>query len=406
MPKKIVIVNLASPANPGDQAIFLGTLELLKTHFPGVAITVSTRAYSERESYERLGCRVVPTYPNPEPLATDSLSGKLGGLARAFSGGALLREAIRQADLICFAGGAYLYSNKAVMPGIHFMAHLVPLHWAASCGVPVVLLPHSYGPFRSLAAKALFRGALPKASRIFFRERISGEWLWRHFPKLRDKMAFMPDLALYLRRETILPGLPRQDSMRRCLGVTVRPWKEGGKEEGRYIRELARALIWFQQEYDFRIRVIVQVQDPKKGEGDERVSRILEKRLLEQCKTEKIEYFTQRPFFTLPEICKLYDECDFLVGMRLHSTLLSLLMGRPALVTGYQHKAQGIYEALGLKELYLGSFRDIQAEALKMELTKVLTGYEVWKGKMETALSRSREEIAFIFGEKMRGVLR
>lgn len=389
--ENILIANLASPANPGDQAILRGSIKLCKQAAANAGITVATRAFSQRKIYEDLGCRVVPSFPNVDVIGMDDSAGKLARVPAALSGSSLLREAVKQSDMVLLAGGAYFYSYRSVMPGLTYLAHLSPVYWAHRFGKPVVMLPQSYGPFRSVVSKKMFQYALDRTEKVYFREDISGDFLKSSFSKNRAKYSFMPDLAIYLEKDELL-HFPK--TKKNIIGVTLRPWKEGGSDAREYVHRLEEALLKTAAGTSYKIRIIVQVQDEKSLEGDESISRYLRERLLKHMKEADVEFYSAKPFFSLPELCGLYAECEVMISMRLHSALLSFILGTPALVAGYQHKAKGILERLGLNTLYAGSYSEIKSESLAVSLNNLLQDKTSTTKKIARSLEEARDEIS------------
>lgn|GEM_PF-1631191 len=389
--KKVLIANLASPANPGDQAILKGSMKVCSEILGRAEYTIATRAYSERQTYEKWGCRVVPSFPNVEPIGMDDSLGKWKKIPMTLLEGRFLKEAVRESDIVLLAGGAYFYSYRPLIPGFTFLAHISPVYWAKKFGKPVVMLPQSYGPFTSNAARSLFKYAGRSSEKILYREEISGDYLKKEFEGKGALCAFMPDHALYLEKEDLVSETAAR--RKRLLGVTLRPWKENGRDETSYVNELEETLVWYADALDGRIRIIVQVQDQKRSEGDEAVSLRLKERLEKRLGTDKVEFFTKKPFFELADLCRLYYECDLMLSMRLHSALLSFVVGTPALVIGYQHKAEGILRSLGLADLYMGSFKDAKADVLKSALERLAAERGLNARKIETALSLARGKI-------------
>jgi polysaccharide pyruvyl transferase WcaK-like protein len=398
---KLVVANLASPANPGDQAILRGALKLLRATFQDPEIFAVTRAYSEKTAYEALGCHAVPHYPDVECLASDSPLQKLFNIPRALLNPSKLVAAIKQADVVFTMGGAYYYSYRKLAPGFTYLSHFSAVALAQFFHKPVIFLPQSYGPFQSWIAQSLFDWAVHTADFIFYREEITGEWMRRRYPALAHKYGFMPDLAFNLEHEDVLPRFQKNTPAGR-VGLTIRAWEASERNQHDYLKALVEALSRLYQDHHMRIRVIVQVQDPKKGEGDEWISRELALQLEQRLGKDAVELCTAQPYFKLPEICKLYQQCDFLIGMRLHSALLSFIAGRPAMVAGYQHKAEGILKKLGLEGLYMGAFHQLDAPALQRACESMLTHQEMWARKIEMALANARSEIRRTFAERMK----
>lgn len=402
--KRILIANLASPANPGDHAILSGTLKLVREHFPGVLISLSTRAYSQKAAYDALGCQVVPAFPDVDRLNQDDSLMKLLRVPAALMNPWPLIRAVNDSDAVFLAGGAYFYSYRKSFPGLTYLAHVSPVLWAAFKKRKVVFLPQSYGPFLSKTAQGLFRSCLHRADKIFYREDFSGEFLKRDFPECAGRFTFMPDHALYLTREDLLPGKDAgtPEIGRKRVGVTIRPWNSGGQDSAIYLESLAHSLAKYALQENMIVRIIVQVQDEKKMEGDEAISKRLEARLMEILPRDQVEFFSKKPYFTLSEISRLYSECHLMVSMRLHSALLSYILGCPALVAGYQHKAAGILARMGLDDLYMGAHHEIGEQTLMDRLRAVHAGRADYTKRIETALAEARAQISGQFKECLR----
>ena len=401
----ILLADLASPANPGDQAIFLGTLKLIRDCLPGSKVTVATRGFSHHDVYERLGCRVVPSYPNPEAIESDDCPAKFFRAAETFAQPGPLRDAVREADLVFLAGGAYFYSCRRFFPGLTFLSHLTPVYWAKRFGKKVVCLPQSFGPFQSFPAQALFDRAVRRMDLVLFRENISGDWLRRRYPALESRFHFMPDLAFSLESKDLMPGgdlrSPAEQSGKKRIGVTVRSWHEGQNALESYLDALAGTLAWLMSDYGYEVSVIVQVQSRKKNEGDEWVSQRLLEKLGRLKPAAPVNLEVSRPYFDVPALCRLYRSCDFLIGMRLHSALLGFVLGVPALTAGYQHKAEGILESAGLRDLYLGTYSQLSAGGLQSACKKVIGENVRWRAEIEKSLGRARREIRRVFDKNV-----
>lgn len=51
------------------------------------------------------------------------------------------------------------------------------------------------------------------------------------------------------------------------------------------------------------------------------------------------------------EMGKLLSACDLTVGTRLHSAIISMNFGTPAIAINYEHKSAGIMQQLGMPEM-------------------------------------------------------
>jgi len=399
--KRIVLANLASPGNPGDFAILLGSLKLLREYFGQVSVTLVTRHFTEAAAYRELDCQVVPSYPDVEPLATDSRLKKILSLPRAFFSGNLMAEAIRTSDMVFLIGGGYFYSYRSLMPGLNYLSYCLPAYFAKCHKKPVILLSQSYGPLKSGLSRSLLGRTLESSELVFSREAVSLDWLRREYPADRDKYHFLPDLGLLLEPSDLNAGAASAGSARKKIGVTIRPWQAGGEGEEKYVQTLSEALAWAHDTLKSKIVIIVQVVRPTRGESDKAVSERLARELSGKIGEGNVELQIREPYFPVADLCRVYGECDFLIAMRLHSAILSFVMSRPALVVGYQHKAKGILEAMNLEDLFVNSFESVTAQQLRSACSKVSQDLEGNRKRVVQALEIARSQIRDTFKRRM-----
>ncbi len=359
-------------------------------------MTLITRAPSQSAVYEALGCRSLSSYPHVEVLDQNSIWGKLVRLPEALRDPGPFQEALASADVIFLAGGGYFYSYHPYLPGMNYLSYCLPAVWGARRNRKVVFLPQSYGPLESWLSRRLLAMSLSRASAVFYREEVSGEWLKKHFPKIVPYTHFMPDLALYLEGRDLLGGpVASQGGPGRIpkIGVTVRPWGKGERSRTGYLDVLAEVLSRLQQKYQASICILVQVHRPKAQEGDYPVSVRLMELLKTRYKIDRVELCHTAPYFRLEELFRLYQECDLIIGTRLHSALLGFLAGCPSVVIGYQHKARGILDSLGLRELYAGEIDTVRVQDLEELCRRAWDQKPVWLKKIDLALSEARSRI-------------
>ncbi|HKM98336.1 MAG TPA: polysaccharide pyruvyl transferase family protein, partial [Buttiauxella sp.] len=71
------------------------------------------------------------------------------------------------------------------------------------------------------------------------------------------------------------------------------------------------------------------------------------------------------------EMGKILGECELTVGTRLHSAIISMNFGTPAIAINYEHKSAGIMQQLGMPEMAIeirqlldGSLQSVVADVL------------------------------------------
>jgi len=401
--KRIVLANLASPGNPGDYAILMGSLKLLREYYRNPSVTLVTRHFSEAQAYNQFDCNVVPSYPNVEHIATDSRLKKIFLLPRTFLERNEMAEAIRHSDIVFLIGGGYFYSYRRFGAGANFLSYCLPVYFAKRFKKPVVLLPQSYGPLESGTAQWLLGRTLSGSDIVFSRELISLDWLKLRYPSFERKYRFMPDLGFLLEPSDL--GIEGgAEPRRKTIGVTVRPWHVGGADKNKYIQSMVNALAFIQRQFDAKILIITQVVRPTRGESDKEVSEALARNLTQEIGADNVGLEIREPYFPLSDLCRIYRDCDFLVAMRLHSAILSFVMGCPALVIGYQHKAEGILASTKLQSLYVNSVEKMTSEELRNACSQMEQNLENSRRIIQQTVHRVRNQIRQTFTDTMRNL--
>jgi colanic acid/amylovoran biosynthesis protein len=86
---------------------------------------------------------------------------------------------------------------------------------------------------------------------------------------------------------------------------------------------------------------------------------------------------------------ELFAACDLLIGTRLHSAIIAMNFGTPAVALNYEHKSEGVMRQLGLPELS----HPVQALLDGSLMTQVMTllhSLDAWREKVAVAVERER----------------
>jgi colanic acid/amylovoran biosynthesis protein len=387
---KILLLNNHSLLNAGDHAILRETLRLLEQRFPGAQIdlvfndTASARA-------------TLPTYPiHGAPLTwVTSLDDnrdylfvgrwrRLGYLGLLLLAAVVYRvtgltlrlfadchkqalvQAFTAADLVLACGGGYIYApgaGEGLTGWFSFMLSGCVL--ALLMNKPLVLLPQSIGPLHGQFQHRAVRWVVRHARLTCVRERRSLDLLQRLGC---DQRAWhMPDLAFGAagasadRARALLEraGLPAKPSMFR-VGITALNWSGQSFSFTR------------QQPYEDAILggidaitahgglvvLFAQCCGPSAAEDDRRVSARLRARAARPEQVVLIQDLLP------PDLLQAaYGQMDYFIGTRMHSVILALNAGVPALAVGYLHKTSGVLEEIGIAD-YCYDIETLTAEEL------------------------------------------
>ena len=405
---RVTILNTCSTLNRGDAAIVLGQISLLQKHCPGahIAITSKTPAL-DRLFYGPLGVEVLAPL-TPALSVHRGPKHKLIEAARGLADWANKRrlvQAVRQSDLVLGCGGGYFYSYRSVLPGTTFWQNVIHAHLATLLHRPLVFLPQSFGPFGNPLAQKGVKRLLEKQNvlKVFAREEASQQLLYRMLSKdQHSKIALCPDMALYLEGDTRqdavqgeLPDLPQP-----ILAMNLREWsfhKAGDaaarrSKREKYLDALGTVVRFFIQRYRGSVLVVPQALGPDPSEDDRGICVEFCRRVREHIPEGVVVQLREPDTSPLTGSMQLLSRSAVLVGTRLHSCILALLVGVPVISIGYQPKSQGTLDMLGLGR-FNTDIGNLSSEWLLASVEGIMSCREEVQEEIHQSLSQARAQI-------------
>jgi colanic acid/amylovoran biosynthesis protein len=388
---RVLILNTCSTLNRGDSAIVLGEIRLLQHCWPGVRIALTSKTPAVDEAfYGPLGVEVLPPL-TPALSSYAGLTAKLAGGARSCVDGRgkkRLLERVARSDVVLSCGGGCFYSYRPFFPGTTFWQNVVHVRLAALMRKPLVLLPQSFGPLKSAAARGAVRGLLNARPvvRVFAREAHSLQLLRQLVaPEWQRRIALCPDMAFYLSAGTeplVAPARPTH-SAQPTLAMNLREWafpeyssaaeRHAGRE--RYLNALTCAGAWFIERHRGRVIVMPQALGPDPSEDDRAICQAFVERVRARANEPALVQFVNPGTASLSDYLRLLSQVTLVVGTRLHACILAMLAGAPAISVGYQAKSQGTLAMLGLQDLNL-DIAEVTTERLVSAMERVLADRE------------------------------
>lgn len=375
-PVRIALVNAWHDDNRGDSAIAEATIGLLRNRWHECAITVVSllddhhpefqRAYRHLRRHagetefvgnamphlDRAGGRAAMVVKVGRFAA--SLPGVLLALARPGGTRRSAFVAVRDADLVVVNGGASIYSHRhSPLAWVNLFRVLLPVLFAERSHRPVLFLGHSLGPFPDAPSRRLVSLVLRRADRVVVREPASGE-LATALGVDPTRLSVTPDIAFALDPR---PG-PGVDALLarheletgRFWVVTVRQiyqTTQRAERTQRFLDEMARFVDETLASGDTdKIVLFAHTIGPVANEDDRPIAHRL-KALLPDDRVVVVD-----DDLDAGEIAAFYGHAALLVGTRLHSVILALVAGTPAVAIAYfGPKAQGTMRLVGRESL-------------------------------------------------------
>jgi colanic acid/amylovoran biosynthesis protein len=409
IPRKILLINLHSSWNAGDDALAQGALRQLSGQFPQASFVL---AMNDPASYRGEGSAVESftawvrhakdrdaprwrwlAFPGLIVKSLLALVGyRLMGRPWLFlltpEQRALL-QAYFQADMVISSAGNFLYTSGRV--GFPFLLALFSIRYAGLAGKPLYALPQTLGPLRRRRERLLAKKVLSKMRIVLVRDSISAE-VWQTWDVQGPKWAVLPDVAFATfaeggREEAV--ALLEEYGVQRgscgpCLGVTLIHWGAQSRwftHQARYESAVEAAVRAFLTSYGGCAVFFAQVHGPTLAEDD----RVPARRVLAGL-ADLADQVALIDRWVPPHVLKAaYGQMDLFLGTRLHSNIFALTEGVPVVAIGYQYKTRGVMQMAGLEQWVL-DIEQVSQDALVRLL------HEAW-AKRERTRARLQEVI-------------
>lgn len=405
---KILVVNLHSSANAGDDVLTQETVRQLYAAFAGASVTL---AMNDPDSYQGPAATVASfmawvkrerrwrwwAFPGLLLLSVAAaLAYRLAGLrALRLAPGryrALLR-AYFEADIVVSSAGNFLYSSGYV--GLAFLISIYTMAYALLAGKPLYNMPQSIGPLRRRWEKRLMRWIVVRMPLFLVREAISQQQLeeigaWHAGCRLLPDLAFALQPASratgeqLLRRNGIIPGTGP------LLGVTLINWgaqKLQFRGQQLYEAAVAETIRAFVAEQGGRCVLFAQVRGPSAVEDDLVPARRVRDMLCDLGDAVVLVEDKVSP----AELKAAYGCMDLFMGTRLHSNIFAISELVPALTIQYQPKTAGVLRMLGLEQWVI-LIEDASEERLRASLSRLWTERETVRAYLQQRLPPITEE--------------
>ena len=292
-----------------------------------------------------------------------------------------------------------------------FLLGIIPCLVAVLMRKDLVMLPQTYGPFKSRIARAVARLILLRVHRVFARDRESMEFVQRLLgQKGKDKVIeFCPDVAFTLEaslpeRLAIEPELDL-DCSAPLIGLNISSLLYmGGFTRSNmfglnvdYKHFVSLLLDELMKQTNARVLLVPHVYSSS-AEGDE----------LELCR-KLVESIDTQYAGRLHLVNRKYDQsqikgiiglCDFFIGSRMHACIAALSQNIPTVGLAYSKKFYGVFESLDAQKFTIDMRQRNQEEIIEI----VISAFEernIIAQNLKNAISMAQNQIRNVFKEML-----
>jgi len=271
-------------------------------------------------------------------------------------------KSIMKSDIVVGGGGS-LIQDVTSSKSLYYYLGLITL--GKICRKKVLFLFSGFGPVKGKFNRFLTRFILNKIDYIVLRDRLSEDFLKDlkiNVPyKLAGDAAFLRDKICFHKEN--------KSAKEKVVGISLRKWTSNKK-----VLEEVSKVINYLVEKGYTIKLI-----PMKFPDDYDYM----KGLMDS-DNEKISIIDDYKEFD--DLCNVLGQCEFIIGMRLHSLILSALVGKPMIGLSYDPKIDGFLESF--QQINHGKVENIDFERLKKDITLLEDNYEYYEN---TVVEKTKE---------------
>lgn len=314
---------------------------------------------------------------------------------------------IKTANAIIVKGGGFIHSYGKITDFYYMYYSLYHIYLAKRFGIPVIIMPNSYGPFKGMFIKRLVKKAFEGVSIITSRETISTNQLRND---LDLDVEVMPDLGFYLMDQCSINAKEYLDNLgvplgiKKCVGITLRPYrfpKSNNPKEAykNYINSIVELTKWMNKS-DYHLVMVAHTLGPSKHEDD----RIAINDVLININDKSNITVIEDSNFNCNDLKSIYKELDFVIGTRFHSVIFAMSSGTPAIAISYGgNKGKGIMNDIGIGK-YEIDIENINFESIKNKLISLDSEKDMVKERINNYMKKAiikREEFKEIISKKI-----
>lgn len=304
-------------------------------------------------------------------------------------------EVFRRAKAVFVKGGGFLHAySGGLIESYKIFFFLYHINLSLSMGIPVYILPNSFGPFEGKKVKDMIYSCLRKCQVVTARESISQEML--KSVGISSEVFF--DLAFHMGTEDMSERLKIKEMLlnngipigeKKCVAITVRPYRFAKvKSEAMYLKYKEAILYLFQWlvSNNYFPCFVEHVYDRNAHESDRICIDELRKMIPSDIKYGVIS----NKNFNCHKMKSIYSQFDYTVGTRFHSVIFSISAGVPSIAITYGgNKGRGVMKDIGLED-YSMPIEDISGEKLVKMFRMLVENKDEVGNKISEIMKRAK----------------
>lgn len=359
---KLLLVGNHTCGNRGDAAILRGLISELRAQYSGIELDIYSR-FPTSSSYlldEELIKDPLDEYHNraakfPKTIIKSfkhrllgyELAKKLGkNVAHKNLPEHIVKEIdfLKKYDAIIQVGGSFFVDLYGAAQFEHALCALL-------AGKKMFMLGHSVGPFESTKYAALASKIFAQVDELALRETLSEQYMvsakvnTSRVSKGADTAWVVPNKVV-----TLPNHLTATFNDRPVIAITLRnlaPFDQRlGVTQQDYEQEFA-SLINKLNDQGYKVILCSTCTGIEGYHRDDRMVALQVQRLV----NSKENCYVVMDELNDIELGSLLSMCELTIGTRLHSAIISMNFGTPAIAINYEHKSKGIMAQLGMPEL-------------------------------------------------------
>ncbi|KHE00471.1 colanic acid/amylovoran biosynthesis protein [Pantoea sp. PNA 14-12] len=296
-------------------------------------------------------------------------------------------ESLKDYDAIIQVGGSFFVDLYGVTQFDHALCALLAKK-------PIYLIGHSVGPFQNARTNQLANFVFDRVDKLILRESVSLDLMKRDGVTSSKVVAGVDTAFLVRAREVENPSHSLQHwqsviRARKTIAITVRELAPFDKRLGVTQQDYEAA---FGRVINAMIASGYQVVALSTCTGidsyakDDRMVALTLRDHVQQSE----HYHVVMDEFNDLELGVLLSECHLTIGTRLHSAIISMNFGTPAVAINYEHKSMGVMNQLGLPQMAT-DVQSLMDGSLIDKVQSVLADYDAIKQNVAAAVAHERE---------------